>query len=238
MNLSDSWIARQRPIPRISAAQAVLESLRTAIESGDLAVGVKLESEAALAAQYGVSRSVVREALRSCTALGLTETKTGKGTFVVSNRSGADLVLGRFSARQLMEARPHIEIPAAELAAVRRTDDDVELLRGIIEAMVEEEDPQQWVALDGSFHAAVARASGNGVFEAILTDIRGAMSDQSETINLLTARQRDSDDEHRAVFEAIERGDGAAAGAAMRAHLAQVEAALAEIFATRERTGA
>ena len=63
---------------------------------------------------------MVREALRSCTALGLTVTKTGRGTFVVANRAAEDLDLGLFSARGLTEARPHIEVPAAELAAERR----------------------------------------------------------------------------------------------------------------------
>jgi GntR family transcriptional repressor for pyruvate dehydrogenase complex len=238
VNLSDSWTARQHPIQRISAAEAVLDSLRTAIEDGHLPVGGKLASEAALAAQYGVSRSVVREALRSCQSLGLTETKTGKGTYVVSNRVSGDLALGRFSARALMEARPHIEVPAAELAAGRRTDEDLDSLRGILDAMAQEDDPQQWVALDTSFHAAVARASGNGVFERVLSDIRDGLASQSETINLITGRQYQSDVEHRAVFDAIERGDGHGAGAAMSNHLGQVALALQEIFESSERTAA
>ena len=83
--------------------------------------------EAELAARYGVSRSVVREALRSCAALGLTQTHTGKGTFVVSARSTGDLVLGRYSARDLTEARPHVEVPAAGLAALgRRVEEEPE----------------------------------------------------------------------------------------------------------------
>src|SRR3954452_10449866 len=98
MNLSDSWTAGQGPIVRVSAAEAVFKAIRTAIESGALSVGSKLSSEALLAQQYGVSRSVIREALRSCTAPGLTETLTGKGTFVIANRASNELVLGRYSA--------------------------------------------------------------------------------------------------------------------------------------------
>lgn len=230
MNLSDSWTAGQRHVVRVSAAEAVFKAIRTAIESGDLALGTKLSSEAALAQQYGVSRSVVREALRSCTALGLTTTQTGKGTFVVANRASSDLVLGQYSARSLMEARPHIEVPAAELAAARRTTEQLDQMRGIILTMAEEDDPEIWVSLDASFHAAIARASGNGVFERVVNDIRDAMVNQSETINLITGRQHTSDAEHRDILDAIARGDKQAAGRAMAVHLSAVNDALTMIM--------
>src|SRR6478672_4933132 len=66
MNLSDSWAARRPVTARVSAAEAVLADLREAITSGELSVGERLPSEASLAARHGVSRSVIREALRSC----------------------------------------------------------------------------------------------------------------------------------------------------------------------------
>lgn len=226
MNLSDSWTAGQGPILRVSAAEAVFKAIRTAIESGALAIGSKLSSETALATQYGVSRSVIREALRSCTALGLTETLTGKGTFVVSSRASSELVLGQYSARSLMESRPHIEVPAAEFAATRRTAEQLEQMRGILALMSEEDDPEIWVSLDASFHAAVAKASGNDVFERVVNDIRDAMAKQSETINLITGRARTSDTEHNHILDAIAAGDPAAAGRAMSVHLTAVDAAL------------
>lgn len=230
MNLSDSRTAGPQPIVRVSAAEAVFKAIRDAIESGELPVGHKLSAESVLAAKFAVSRSVVREALRSCAALGLTETRTGKGTFVIANRSGADLVLGQFSARSLMEARPHIEVPAAALAAQRATAEQLEQLRGIIDAMEIEDDPEMWVTLDASFHATIAAASGNGVFERVVNDIRDAMVNQSETLNLITGRQHPSDAEHRAIFTAIQGGDGAAAAQAMSAHLVAVDEALTQIL--------
>jgi len=230
MNLSDSWTAGQPQIVRVSAAEAVFTALRTAIESGELAVGVKLSAESALAQQYGVSRSVIREALRSCTALGLTSTQAGRGTFVISQRSARDLVLGRYSARSLMEARPHIEVPAAELAAARRTAAQLEELRGILALMEVEDDPEAWVTLDAAFHGTIARASGNGVFERVVSDIRDAMVHQSEAINLITGRRRQSDAEHRTIFEAIALGFPTEAGHAMASHLSAVDDALTMIM--------
>jgi DNA-binding FadR family transcriptional regulator len=237
VNLSDSRTAGQpaaigatSPLQRLSAAEAVFNALRTDIESGSVAVGEKLSSETTLAQRYGVSRSVVREALRSCTALGLTLTKTGKGTFVVANQVAKDLVLGAYSARDLTEARPHIEVPAAGLAAQRRTAEELESLRDIVAAMAAEDDPEAWVSLDSSFHAAIARASGNKVFESVVADIRDAMAHQSEPLNIVADRQLASDREHQRILQAIESGDAAAARTAMGEHLTAVGDALDSIL--------
>lgn len=216
---------------RLSAAEAVFNAIRGGIESGQLAVGDKLSSEAALAQEYGVSRSVIREALRSCTALGLTVTRTGRGTFVVADHVTNDLVLGQFSARDLNEARPHIEVPAAGLAAERRTAEDLEILRAMVASMAAETDPEAWVVLDSGFHAAIARASGNKVFESVVADIRDALTHQSETLNLVTEdRQHASDAEHQRILDAIETGSAAEASAAMSDHLRAVGEALDSIL--------
>jgi len=233
VNLSDSRTAGQPaalPLARLSAAEAVFNTIRQDIESGRLAVGSKLSSEATLSQQYGVSRSVIREALRSCTALGLTVTKTGKGTFVVANKVANDLTLGQYSARDLTEARPHIEVPAAGLAAERRSDEELETLRHIVAAMATETDPESWVSLDSSFHAAIARASGNKVFASVVADIRGALAHQSETLNMVADRQHASDFEHQEILAAIEAGSAEEARAAMAHHLHAVGVALESIL--------
>lgn len=208
----------------------MFNAIRQDIESGRLTVGTKLSSEATLSQQYGVSRSVIREALRSCTALGLTVTKTGRGTFVVANKVANDLTLGQYSARDLTEARPHIEVPAAGLAAERRNDDELETLRHIVAAMATETDPESWVALDSSFHAAIARASGNKVFASVVADIRDALAHQSETLNMVADRQHASDVEHQEILAAIEAGSAEKARAAMARHLQAVGLALDSIL--------
>ncbi len=208
----------------------MFNAIRQDIESGRLTVGSKLSSEATLSQQYGVSRSVIREALRSCTALGLTVTKTGRGTFVVANKVANDLTLGQYSARDLTEARPHIEVPAAGLAAERRNDDELETLRDIVAAMATETDPESWVALDSSFHAAIARASGNKVFASVVADIRDALAHQSETLNMVADRQHASDVEHQEILAAIEAGSAEKARAAMARHLQAVGLALDSIL--------
>jgi DNA-binding FadR family transcriptional regulator len=230
ISLLDSWTAGQTKVVRVGAAEAVLATLRAAIEDGSLPVGSRLDSEATLAQQFGVSRTMVREALKSSNALGLTVTRTGKGTFVIADKVGQDLKLGKYSARELLQARPHIEVPAAGLAAENRSQQDVESLREILRAMDEEEDLEQWVILNSEFHAIIARSSGNGVFASMLSDIDEAMANQSSTLNQVVDRRKESGLEHAAIFEAIEKGSAEEAGIAMMRHLHGVEGSLGAVL--------
>jgi len=161
--------------------------------------------------------------------LGLSRTEPGRGTLVSAHRPARDLVLRGFSPADLYEARPHIEIPAAQLASARRTSEDLERLTGLIEDMESEDGAEAWVQLDAAFHAAIARASGNSVFDRVVGDIREAMSRQSETVNLVTGRRTPSNAEHRAIVEAIRAADTEAAGNAMAEHLSAVQHAVSTI---------
>lgn len=230
MNLSDSWTPRQQVVSRTSAAEEVFNTIHKGIHSGEIPLGTKLSSEATLAASFGVSRSVIREALRSTATLGLTKTETGRGTFVISAHPTNDLMLGTYTAVDLYEARPHIEIPAAGLAATRRTSDDLEQLQGIIAEMEAEDDHLAWVELDTEFHAAIAKASKNSLFARIVGDIRGSLARQSETVNVVSGRREPSNKEHRAIVDAIAAQDKAAAEAAMAFHLRAVQVAVDHIL--------
>ncbi|MGW7411828.1 FadR/GntR family transcriptional regulator [Streptomyces sp. NPDC054863] len=214
---------------RVSATDVVLTHLRAAIETGELAVGDKLPTEAQLGRHFAVSRSVVREALRTLQALGLTVSRAGKGTYVESSGPTRNPVFGSYSARDLLEVRRHVEIPAAGYAATRRTRDDIDHLLTLIESMERETDPTAWVALDTLFHLTVAQASGNPVFQKIIEEIRDALARQSSFLNQLGDRRRQSDTEHRALVEAIVEGSEGAAVHAMAAHLELVETALNSI---------
>lgn len=226
MNLSDSRTAGPR---RVSAMEAVLAHLRRQIERGEYAVGDKLPSEAALGKEFEVSRSVVQEALRGLQALGLTESKSGKGTFVTATGPAEHPVFGPYSARDLIEVRRHVEIPVAGYAALRRSADDLDLLGHLVERMDAETDNTAWVALDSLFHITIAQASGNPVFGKVIEEIRDALARQSAFLNQLGDRRHRSNVEHRAIVTAIADGSETAAVEAMTAHLRHVEATLTSI---------
>jgi DNA-binding FadR family transcriptional regulator len=229
MNLSDSQTAGQGGPRRISAMEAVLAHLWRLIECGDYPVGAKLPSEAALSREFEVSRSVIREALRGLQALGMTESKTGKGTFVTATGPADNPTFGPYSARDLIEVRRHVEIPVAGYAALRRSQDDLDLLGHLVERMDAETDNTAWVALDSLFHITIAQASGNPVFGKVIEEIRDALARQSAFLNQLGDRRRQSNAEHREIVTAIESGEESAAVAAMTAHLTHVEATLTSI---------
>ena len=225
------WIERPVAGQRMSAVEYVLVDLRQGIQSGLIRVGERLPSESALAARYAVSRAVIREVLRSCESSGLTVTRPGKGTFVVADHP-AEMVFNGYSAKHLMEARPGIEVPAAALAALRRTDTQLGSLQQLVDDMEREQDEAVWTRLDSQFHLAIAEASGNPVFADVLASIAAALRNQSEMLNVQVNRRRASQTEHRSIVSAIARSSALEAEDAMRFHLDEVQEALATLLTT------
>src|SRR5882757_10533103 len=135
-------------VERRSAAEEVRSQLTKLIESGALAANDRLPSEAELATSFGVSRSVIREALHSLRALGLTTSYAGKGTFVAAPQSRQVLLLGRYHPGHLNEVRRYLEVPAARLAAERRSTEDIERLRGILQELEATDDPTLRMKVD------------------------------------------------------------------------------------------
>lgn len=238
MNLSDRQTAGHQPLRRVSAMEALLAELRSGIESGRFTIGDRLPSEATLCQEFGVSRSVVREALRGLQALGLTQSRTGKGTYVVSDQAADSPTFGAYSAQHLLEVRHHVEVPAAGYAARRHTAEDLAALTALLDRMDAETDDAFWVSLDSLFHITVARASGNPVFGKVIEEIRDALAVQSAFVNQLDDRREASNEEHRRIVEAIASGSADAAELAMCSHLDHVDEALEHIVGRTTPTGA
>ncbi|MGN6448489.1 MAG: FadR/GntR family transcriptional regulator [Brucella intermedia] len=228
------WLSDTHPVTRKNAAEVVFDDIRSAITSGRLAVGTRLPSETQLAGRFGVSRPVVREALRSLQTLGLTHTRTGSGTYVLNASPASELNYGSYSARDLIEARPFIEVPAAGWAAKRRDAGQLARLLELCDKMDRQTDLQKWELLDSEFHCAIAEASGNSVFTKIVADAREALIQQSELVNFMTGRREASNVEHRRIAEAIEAGSEAEARTAMEAHLSKVKTAVTTIIGRDE----
>ncbi|MFD4788463.1 FadR/GntR family transcriptional regulator [Streptomyces sp. NPDC058459] len=234
MNLSDSQTGGPAP-RRVSAMEAVLGHLRGAIERGEYAIGAKLPSEAELCRALEVSRPVVREALRALHTMGLTVSRTGKGTFVVADAVD-DPTFGDYAASDLLEARRHIEVPVAGYAARRHTPEDLVRLNLLLDRMEQETDTTAWVAMDTLFHLAVAEAARNPVFRKVIEEIRDALARQSAFLTELGGRREQSDREHRAIVDALAAGSEPDAVAAMTHHLDRVATTLTRIVRTAGAT--
>jgi GntR family transcriptional repressor for pyruvate dehydrogenase complex len=238
MNLSDSSRMFEK-IDRVNAADAVRDQLLDRLVTGTLVVGDKLPSENDLARSFGVSRPVVREAIGTLRAWGIVASKNGSGTFITAlqPRQVGFSLLGGYSSDDLHEVRCNLEIPAAGLAAQRRTSADLQLLRRNLAAQKKSTDLNEWAVLDVEFHGLLAAAAKNPVQERLVADLRDLHQDQS--LRVLHARDRTQRAlaEHEAILVAVTARDEAAARACMEVHLTAIYLESHELVAQSPKTG-
>jgi DNA-binding FadR family transcriptional regulator len=214
---------RRRP----NLAQVVIGDISDRIRRGLLRPGDRLSTEIAVMADYGVSRTVVREAISHLQAAGMVETRHGVGTFVRAQAgSGMDSIITVLDVLDVLELRISMETEAASLAAARRSEQDVRDLGAALAQMQRGmADGSEAVEADTRFHRLIAQATGNRHFCDILDQLGESMIPRSrvDTPGLAQAGRADYLDrvnrEHDAIFTAIVRRDPDAARAAMRIHL-------------------
>ena len=209
--------------------------------SGEVEPGMRIPSERRLAESLGVGRSLVREALKSLHLLGLLEVRQGDGTYLKRTDSELlpqviewGLLLGERPALDLVEARAHLEVVVAGLAAERRDARALDDLRGLLTEMRESNDnPLRFVEADVGFHLRVGEAAGNVILSDMLSGVRALLRVWIRRVVEAAGRTGPSYEDHLPIFEANERGDRAAAIAAMAAHM---EGASARLKATIEQS--
>src|SRR5689334_10496017 len=171
--------ARKKPR---SLAQELVEALTDRIRQGALAPGHKLPTEAAVMAEFQVSRTVVREAISRLQASGLVETRHGVGTFVVRAAQPRSFRIGREQLSTLedviamLELRIGVEVEAAGLAAQRRDADHLARMRTALDAFAAAvEAGRDAVSADFDFHLEIMRATQNPHFARLLLTLGTAM---------------------------------------------------------------
>ena len=216
--------------PKLAAK--VVHAIEEWIASGELPAGAKLQTETELAARFGVSRTVVREAVAALAAGGLVEARQGAGVFV---RRRANNALGSFLADlagplttvlNVLELRLAVEVEAAALAALRRSATQEAMIRESFAAFGRALDEGQPTAdVDFAFHLAIAKATNNPFFVECLTAIgrhtipRAVVSSAERDAAPDTAYLQRVQAEHALILDAIADGNAGAAQAAMREHL-------------------
>ena len=223
-------VARRRPR---SLAHDVVDTLAGRIRDGSLAPGDKLPTEAAIMEEFGVSRTVVREAISRLQAAGLVATRHGVGTFVVGMGDAATFRITPDKLETLqdviavLELRIGVETECAALAAMRRTPENLATLRNALKAFLDAvAEGRDAVGPDFQFHLEIARATQNHHFVDLMATLGGMMIPRArlEPPGPLTpdreAYLRRVNTEHESIVEAISRQDPEAARAAMRTHLA------------------
>jgi GntR family transcriptional repressor for pyruvate dehydrogenase complex len=214
--------------------ERIIQHIRGEISSGKLRPGDRLQSEADLARSLGVSRPTAREALKVLESHNVLRSSTGPtgGTFVgaidgagvaeyLTDSISLLLDVDELTLEELWEAREVTDVPAAELAALRRTEQD----RFVIEKTVEMDELKEGVAIvsDISFHTAIAEASKNRMLSLFAGSIHMTLKKLAERYvipeNVLPEVKRISQQQHRLICEAISAQDRVLASSLMREHL-------------------
>lgn len=217
--------------PKERLYQEIVDQIQQQILSGALKPGDQIPAERDLAERFGVSRTAVREAIKSLTEKGLIEVFVGRGTFVTNlslDRVVESMTLllrnEPHNIASLQEARELLELSNARLAAVRRTDAHVARLRAISDELEEEHSiSARLVDGDMEFHVEVARAAGNPVLALLSHTIVALLrTDRLYRSDFDVARLPTALADHRDIVDAIADGDGDRAAQAMTDHLARV----------------
>jgi DNA-binding FadR family transcriptional regulator len=221
-------------VPLRNLHSQVLWQLGVAIVGGDYAEGTILPSDTELLQRFEVSRTVLREALKTLAAKGMIEARARIGTRVLPRRRwnlfDADVLAWHFETgpdveflRSLSEIRIGVELESAALAAQRRSDEQAEALIACAKRMGEATSAEQFARTDLEFHRTVAEASGNpfmasisALVELALTaafTISSPVEDAAAMVGTVKA--------HGRIAEAIKAGNAEEAREAMKAVISE-----------------
>ncbi|HWR38198.1 MAG TPA: FadR/GntR family transcriptional regulator [Patescibacteria group bacterium] len=212
-----------------------VERLRTFIDGGSLSAGDKLPSERELGEQFGVSRSVLREALRVVESQGLITMVQGKGAYV--RKPGLRTVIepvqrlmrdGSITLANLMQARIIIEPEVAKIASLNATEDQIRKLEQDCGEMIKYlEFPEKYLRADQNFHSRLAQSTGNPVFTIMMWPLINLFAGFVPLFYERPGTPQQVFSAHEELVVAIKKRDAVSAERLMREHLAEVTARFA-----------
>ncbi|MDR3210029.1 MAG: FadR family transcriptional regulator [Oscillospiraceae bacterium] len=212
-------------------AELLFESISSEIENkirrGELSDREKLPSERELALSYGVSRAVVREALKSLAEKSLVEGHVGRGTFVslprdsyFARRLESAIDISNISGDDVVGARLVIEPQIVRLAAQNATDEDLAQIRALCAAMGGVvADVDAFGALDAQFHLLLAACTKNVLLKMIASTLNRVTDRDFLFSRKSVAFRRRAHREHQEIVRALEARDGDAVEAAVLRHI-------------------
>ena len=216
----------------MSVTDEAIARIKAMIIDGRLPPGTRLPKEEVLAAELGLSRSSLREAVRALTAMKILVVRQGDGSYVSSLEPGmlmetlafvSDVSQGT-TVLQLLQTRRLLEPQVTALAARVITDEQVAELRGILELSEKAETAQRFVELDAEFHRQIVALVGNPVL-SVLTQV---LSTPTQRVRILRGDRvgraiETVYAEHQAILDALAARDAELAAAAATVHVAAVE---------------
>ena len=220
-------IAALRPLERSRLYEDLGERLGQFVRESNMAPGDRFPPERELAHQLRVSRTSIRQAMVVLQAQGFVDVRHGEGIFLRRIRGFGEslpkLLERRRRLPEVLEAREALEVKLAELAASRRTKDDLAAMQAALRIM-EKEIRTKGLGTDGdaAFHHAVAAAARNQVLLHLIDAMADAIHETRVESLSEPGRPPRSLEAHRRILHAIESGTPSKAALEMRKHLRQV----------------
>ncbi|MFT2817558.1 FadR/GntR family transcriptional regulator [Leifsonia sp. A12D58] len=211
--------------------EAILK-IKDMILSGALGPGDRLPPEKELSERLGLSRSSMREAVKALEVIRVLDVRRGDGTYVTSLEPRLLLEAMSFvvdlhddsSILELFAVRRILEPAAVALAASHVTPEDVQKLRAQIESVNDETSVEGLVAHDLEFHGAIVATSGNSYLSSLIDSLSSNTVRARIWRGLTQANSVERTlDEHKAIVDALERGDAGLAQALTTVHISGVE---------------
>jgi GntR family transcriptional regulator, transcriptional repressor for pyruvate dehydrogenase complex len=217
-------------------SEKIIAQISDALVAGELKPGDRLPPERELAEQFGVSRTVIRDAVKTLAGRGILHVKHGAGIFVTTSEENAIGRLGALSdilplqgvsLRDLFEIRKVLEAEGAEWAARRRNDYHLKRLRGILEdAYRNSENLELLSERDAQFHVAIAEASQNLVLVRVMLTLLDLLAKSRRESLSIPGRAKLSLKDHERIVGEIEAQTHEGARETMLEHLTSVESAV------------
>jgi len=219
------------PIQTGRLYEKIVEQIEGQILAGVLRDGDRLPPERELAEQFGVSRTAVREAVKTLTQKGLVEVNPGRGTFISNDTTqalrhslGLVIKIGQSEGLgDLVEVREILEPEIAALAALRATEEHIATMKSAVAVMDQSlNDSEAFIEADLDFHLALAEATGNALILTLIDSIVDLLREQRIRIFQVEGGAARGQYHHKTILAAVVRRDAEAASNAMREHLQQV----------------
>jgi len=223
-----------KPVEKKRAYEDIVQQIRTLIEAGKLKRKDHLPSERDLSETFRVSRTTVREAIRTLESMKLLQSRQGDGTYVLASSEESlihPLAVALFNEkddiRDIFYIRKIIEPHVAELAAENATPQDIEEMERILQQQEESiGHGENIIETDSAFHKLMVKATTNRVMErliVVLIDLLKQSREKYLTEDENDERAKRSLEGHRRVLSAVKKGDGDAARKSMLQHLEDIE---------------
>jgi GntR family transcriptional repressor for pyruvate dehydrogenase complex len=224
-----AWTSSLRPALRQKLTDTVAQQLLEEIRQRGLTPGTRMPSERELQQALGVGRSTVREAMTGLAMLGVVEIRHGEGVFVASDpeivgaTDGLTAALSKGVTRVLLEARRPVETEIARLAALRRSDADLDALQAVLRDHAQALARMRPAArISAQFHLVLSEAAHNEVLASFVASYRKLLIARGPSLEQVEGYREWELAEHQGLYDAVSAHDADLAVARMIAHLDQV----------------